>query len=107
MIGRDIMTWLFDRDRAMKSLADVEPTWGGDIKTRMAAEAAAYRAAQAPPPAAIATKTDATVPSDSDAVEAATDLANATQAAMGPSPANGDLPGDADSPAENPDRSAP
>ena len=53
MIGRDIMTYLFDRDRAMKSLAEVEPTWGGDIRTRMAAEAAAYRAAaNAPPPAA-------------------------------------------------------
>jgi penicillin-binding protein 2 len=82
MIGRDIMTYLFDRDRAMKSLADVEPTWGGDIGTRMAAQAAAYRAAQSPPPAANATKTDATVPSDSDAVEAATDLANQTQAAL-------------------------
>ena len=39
MIGRDIMTYLFDRDRAMASLAEVEPTWGGDIKTRMAAQA--------------------------------------------------------------------
>ncbi len=84
MIGRDIMTWLFDRDRAMKSLAEVEPSWGGDIATRMNAQAAAYRAAQSPPPAANATKTDATVPSDSDAVEAATDLANRTQAALAP-----------------------
>jgi len=97
MIGRDIMTYMFDRDRAMKSLAEVEPTWGGDIKTRMDAEAAAYRAAHAPPPAANATKTDATVPSDSDAVEAATDLANATQAVMGPSVANSDVPSDTDS----------
>ncbi len=84
MIGRDIMTYLFDRDRAMKSLAEVEPTWGGDIATRMAAQTNAYRAAQSAPPAANATKTDATVPSDSDAVEAATDLANQTQAALAP-----------------------
>jgi penicillin-binding protein 2 len=84
MIGRDIMTWLFDRDRAIRSLAEVEPTWGGDIATRMAAQEAAYRAAQAPQPAAIATKTDGVVPSDSDAVEAATDLANQTQAALAP-----------------------
>ncbi len=82
MIGRDIMTYLFDRDRAMASLAEVEPTWGGDIQTRMAATAEAYRAAQAPPPAASATKTDAVVPSDSAAVEAATDAANQTQAAL-------------------------
>ena len=84
MIGRDIMTWLFDRDRAVKSLAEVEPTWGGDIATRMAAQENAYRAAQSPPPAANATKTDGVVPSDSDAVEAATDLANQTQAALAP-----------------------
>ena len=90
MIGRDIMTWLFDRDRAMKSLAEVEATWGGDIATRMAAQAQAYRAEHAPPPAANATKTDAVVPSDSDAVEAATDLANQTQAALGPGAPNGD-----------------
>jgi penicillin-binding protein 2 len=82
MIGRDIMTYLFDRDRAMATLADVEPTWGGDIATRMAAEEAAYRAAHTPAPAAAATKTDAVVPSDAPAVEAATDLANQTQAEM-------------------------
>ena len=39
-----------------------------------------------PPPAAQATKIDATVPSDAPAVEAATDAANATQAEL----ANGD-----------------
>jgi penicillin-binding protein 2 len=82
LIGRDIMTYLFDRDRAMKSLAEVEPTWGGDIGTRMKAQSDAYRAAQSPPPAANATKTDPSVPSDSDAVEAATDLANQTQDAL-------------------------
>ncbi|WP_380788584.1 penicillin-binding protein 2 [Sphingomonas sp. R86521] len=81
-IARDIMTYLFDRDRAMASLAEGEPTWGGDIRTRMATQAAAYRAAQAPPPAASATKTDALVPSDAPAVERATDQANATQAAL-------------------------
>nr|WP_203310062.1 penicillin-binding protein 2 [Sphingomonas beigongshangi] len=82
LIGRDIMTYMFDKQRAMTSLGEMEPTWGGDIATRMAAEAAAYRAAHAPAPAAEATKTDATVPSDSDAVEAATSLANQTQAAL-------------------------
>ncbi len=82
LIARDIMTYLFDRDRAMASLAEGEPTWGGDIRTRMATQAAAYRAAQAPPPAASATKTDALVPSDAPAVERATDQANASQAAL-------------------------
>ncbi|KQU55660.1 penicillin-binding protein 2 [Sphingomonas sp. Leaf339] len=82
MIGRDIMTYMFDRDRALATLAEVEPTWGGDIATRMAADEAAYRAEHNPPPAAVATKTDDVVPSDAPAVEAATDLANQTQAAL-------------------------
>ena len=82
MIARDIMTYLVDRDRALKSLAEVEPTWGGDIATRMATQAAAYKAAQVPTPAAVATKIDAAVPSDSHAVEAATDQANVQAAAL-------------------------
>jgi len=81
-IGRDILTYCLDRERALKSLAEVEPSWGGDIRTRMAAEEAAYRAAHNPPPAARATKTDAVVPSDAPAVERATDLANRTQATL-------------------------
>ena len=82
MIGRDIMTYMLDRERALKSLAEVEPTWGGDIRTRMAATAETYRKAQSAPPAAIATKTDAIVPSDAPAVVNATDLANATQESL-------------------------
>nr|MDQ2877816.1 penicillin-binding protein 2 [Pseudomonadota bacterium] len=60
-IGRDIMTYLLDRDRAVATLAELEPTWGGDIRTRMAAETAAYRAtALAPSPVAAAqTEADA------------------------------------------------
>lgn len=50
MIGRDIMTFLFDRDRAIKSLREVEPTWGGDYTQRLAAQAEAFKAAHAAPP---------------------------------------------------------
>jgi penicillin-binding protein 2 len=46
LIGRDIMTYLLDPDRANASLAEVEPTWGGDIQTRMRAEAALWQAEQ-------------------------------------------------------------
>jgi penicillin-binding protein 2 len=49
LTGRDIMTYLFDRERAMKSLLEVEPTWGGDITTRMAAQAEAWKLAKATP----------------------------------------------------------
>jgi penicillin-binding protein 2 len=81
-IGRDIMTYLLDRERAMKTLAEMEPTWGGDIETRMAAQWNTYKAAQAPTPATAATKNDAVVPSDSPAVENATNASNAIAAAL-------------------------
>lgn len=92
LIGRDIMTYMFDRNRALASLAEVEPTWGGDIRTRMAAEAQAYRAAaSAPPPvAAAATETEATAPTDAPAVEAATNAADATAEALANATAHGD-----------------
>jgi len=81
-IGRDIMTWLLDRDRAVTTLAAEEPTWGGDIATRMAAQEAAYRATRTPAPGSAATKTDATVPSNAPAVTRATDSADRSQAAV-------------------------
>ncbi|ONF97717.1 penicillin-binding protein 2 [Sphingomonas jeddahensis] len=91
MIGRDIMTYLFDKERALKALADVEPTWGGDIRTRMAAQEAAYRAAATapPPPQAAATETDAPAPTSAPAVERATDASNASQEATVSDIANG------------------
>ncbi|KQT32100.1 penicillin-binding protein 2 [Sphingomonas sp. Leaf412] len=93
LIGRDIMTYLFDRERALKSLAEVEPTWGGDIRTRMAAQEAAYRAMQsAPPPGAAATADDVPAPSVSNAVDAATDASNASTEAIVRDIQNGDGP---------------
>ena len=85
MIGRDIMTYLFDRDRALASLAEVEPSWGGDIRTRMAAEREAYRQQSAIESAALAesTETDATAATEAPAVNAATDASNATAAIVG------------------------
>ncbi|WP_294331168.1 penicillin-binding protein 2 [uncultured Sphingomonas sp.] len=67
LVGRDIMTYLFDRDLAMKTLAEVEPTWGGDYTTRMAAQSAAFRAAQNIP----------APPTPEDTEEAASSLADA------------------------------
>ena len=81
-IGRDIMTFLFDRERAVASLNAVEPTWGGDIATRMAASQAAYKTAHAPSVQAVATRTDGAVPSDSEPVEAESAAVNAAQAAL-------------------------
>ena len=86
-MASDILTYLFDRELALKALEPLEKEWGGDIAARMTAKAEAYRAEHQPPPAANATKTDAEVPTDADAVEAATDIANQAQellAAEGP-----------------------
>lgn len=100
MIGRDIMTYLFDRERALKSLAEVEPTWGGDIATRMAAQEAAYRAATLTPAAvqAAGTETDAPAPTAAPAVTAATDASNASAAAIQEDVLRGDGPARTGSP---------
>lgn len=45
-VASDILTWLFDRDKAMAKLALLEPGWGGDYRTRMAEQAVAYKAAK-------------------------------------------------------------
>ncbi|MES2095611.1 MAG: penicillin-binding protein 2 [Pseudomonadota bacterium] len=73
-IGRDIITYLLDREKALKALADVEPSWGGDIATRAAAEAAAYKS-QISALQAVQTETEATAPTDAPAVKKATSTA--------------------------------
>jgi penicillin-binding protein 2 len=49
-VAKDVLTWLFDREKAMTRLTELEAGWGGDIATRMAKKAAAYNAARAAPP---------------------------------------------------------
>lgn len=48
-VAKDVLTWLFDKQKALESLARFEEQWGGDIPTRMAAQAAAWHAAQGMP----------------------------------------------------------
>ena len=43
-VARDVMTYLFDRDKAMKRLLAMEESWGGTIPERMDRKLAAYRA---------------------------------------------------------------
>ncbi|MEH3047619.1 penicillin-binding protein 2 [Sphingomonas adhaesiva] len=97
MIGRDIMTYLFDRERALKNLAEVEPTWGGDIRTRMTAQEAAFRAANAAPPA-VGEEAEDKPATDARAVEAATDASNASTEAIASDIANGAGPARTGSP---------
>jgi penicillin-binding protein 2 len=62
MIGRDIVTYMLDRERALASLAEIEPSWGGDIAARMRADAARWQAEQLQP--AEASAGNATVADD-------------------------------------------
>ena len=66
-VARDVITFLYDREKAMNVLTDLEKSWGGTIQERMDAKMAAYRAARNmekaaadnPPPEAPAAGTEA------------------------------------------------
>ena len=95
--ARDIMTYLFDRERAMKALEEAEKTWGGDITTRMAAQEIAYRAAHSDLIPA-GTELDAGAATTSDAVEKAAAQAQATAEAVANTHAAGASPAEIGSP---------
>ena len=42
-IARDILTFIYDRDKALETLDTLESAWGGTIEQRMAADLARYR----------------------------------------------------------------
>jgi penicillin-binding protein 2 len=46
-VARDAFTFLYDKQRALDTLAKMQPSWGGDIATRTARDKAAWQAAQA------------------------------------------------------------
>ncbi len=48
-IASDILSWLFDRDKAMARLEPLEREWGGDINARMATQWRSFEAAQRVP----------------------------------------------------------
>lgn len=43
-VARDVMTFLYDREKAMNILTDLEKSWGGNIEQRMDKKLTAYRA---------------------------------------------------------------
>ena len=43
-VARDVMTFLYDREKAMDVLTGLEKSWGGNIQERMDIKMAAYRA---------------------------------------------------------------
>ena len=46
-IARDAFTYLYDKQRALDTLAKLQPSWGGDINTRMIKEKADWAAQKA------------------------------------------------------------
>ncbi|MBV8685866.1 MAG: penicillin-binding protein 2 [Alphaproteobacteria bacterium] len=55
-IAKDVMTYLFNRDLAMQSLAAMEEQWGGGIAERMKQKADSWR--PSPPPAEAGSRPD-------------------------------------------------
>ncbi len=49
-IAKDVLTFIYDREQAMKSLEAFEAGWGGNIEQRMAAKYAAFQGQPAEPP---------------------------------------------------------
>ncbi len=99
-VAKDVLTWLFDRQKALDTLAVLEAGWGGDIRTRMAAKESAFRAAQGLPPRAdrapVAVPNPA--PSPTSTATSAAAPASATAPAPAPSPSAAPSP----APATNP-----
>ncbi|CAA9512584.1 MAG: Peptidoglycan D,D-transpeptidase MrdA [uncultured Sphingomonadaceae bacterium] len=52
-VARDVLTYLFDREKALETLDDFERGWGGGIADRAAQQAARWRAARDTPPAPV------------------------------------------------------
>ena len=51
-VAKDVLTYLFDKDRAMEALRPLEAAWGGTIAERAARRAERWAArGDAPPPA--------------------------------------------------------
>lgn len=48
-VAKDVLTFLYDRDKAMASLEALEAGWGGGIEERMARQYAAFQAVQGVP----------------------------------------------------------
>lgn len=97
-VAKDVLTWLFDRQKALASLAVLEAGWGGDIRTRMAAKEMAFRTAQGLPPRP-AEPTPVPVPNPSSA---AGTVAAPTPAAS-PAPAPSTAPTPASTPSAAPE----
>jgi penicillin-binding protein 2 len=66
-MARDILTYLFDPERAMRTLTGLEAQWGGDITQRMARDAERWRTRNDPKPAPAPVPTQASSPATTPA----------------------------------------
>ncbi|HVI98725.1 MAG TPA: penicillin-binding protein 2 [Sphingomonas sp.] len=105
-IARDVLTYIYDRPRAMAALEAAEKTWGGDIRTRMATQELAYRAAHSELIPA-GTELNASAPTRSASVEKAAAQADATAEAVANTAAAGASPAETGSPESGGDGGGP
>jgi penicillin-binding protein 2 len=83
-VARDAFTFLYDKQRALDTLAKMQPSWGGDIATRLTAERAQWQADTAAKQAAI-DAANAPPVEDTSAIEnAATPPATSAASAVAP-----------------------
>ncbi len=80
-IAKDVLTFLYDRDKAMAALESFESGWGGTIEERMARSLNSFNSASAMPVA----PTDATAPG-TPAPPATSPATSAVNAPIGPIP---------------------
>ncbi|WP_373490747.1 penicillin-binding protein 2 [Parasphingorhabdus sp.] len=66
-VARDVMTFLYDREKAMDVLTGLEKSWGGNVQERMDQKMAAYRARKNP----AAATADTGSPANAEASQAA------------------------------------
>lgn len=85
-VAKDVLTWLFDREQAMKNLEALEAGWGGDIATRMAARQAAYLAARNPQAAPSPTPTPSGSPTPTPSATATSTPRPSSTSTPAPSP---------------------
>lgn len=77
-VAKDVLTYLFDPEKAMASLLDLESGWGGDIHTRMAKKRASWMAEN--DPATKATAAEAKAEAEAEAAAANASEANNSNA---------------------------
>ncbi len=88
-VARDVLTYLYDQQKAIETLEALESAWGGDIKTRMERKSQAWAQANglAPPPPVAAEESITNTTSDTPpAPQPGNSIAEQPESAPAPAP---------------------